>query len=77
MTGRLRETTTRRQQRQDWIDRHPEAARRLEDLAAEIGVLDNQLGRGRAVSGRGFSRQLDYHWLREARAVERDLGIAL
>jgi hypothetical protein len=75
--GRLDGLWTRRQQRQDWIDRHPEAAQRLNDLTAEIGVLDNQLGRGRVVTGRGFSRELDYPWLREAPAVERDLGIDL
>jgi hypothetical protein len=75
LAGRLDWLWSQRQQRQDWIDRHPEAARRLDDLTAEIGVLDNH--RGGVVTARGFSRQVDYPWLRDAPAVERDLGIDL
>lgn len=77
LAERLDGLWTRRQDRQDWLDRHPEAARRLETLTTEIGVLDNQLDRGRDAPGRGFSRQVDYPLLREARAGERDLGIDL
>lgn len=77
LAGRLDGLWTQRQQRQDWIDRHPEAARRIETLTAEIDVLDNQLGHCRVVTGRGFSRQPDYPWLREAPALERGVGIDL
>jgi hypothetical protein len=70
------------QDRQDWINRHPEAARRLDRLTADIGTLDAQLDQTRAVSGRGDGRDRDYPWLRPsamppAQAVERDLGIEL
>jgi hypothetical protein len=82
LAGRLSELWGQRQDRQDWIERHPEAARRLDRLAADIGAIDAQLDRTRAVPARGVGREHDYPWLRrsampQAQNVERDLGIDL
>jgi hypothetical protein len=82
LAGRLSKLWGHRQDRQDWIERHPEAARRLDRLAAEIDSIDAQLDRTRAVSARGVGREHDYPWLRPsamppAQNVERDLGIDL
>jgi len=75
LAGRLDGLWSQRQERQDWTDRHPEAARRLDQLTAEIGVLDNQLDRGCVVAARGVGHLIDYPWLREARGVERGIDL--
>ncbi|HWI03176.1 MAG TPA: hypothetical protein VNT52_05010, partial [Acidimicrobiales bacterium] len=42
----------------DWVAKHPEAARRLDNLAAEIEARDERLQRSRDVPtrGRGLGR---------------------
>ncbi|MGH9278584.1 MAG: AAA family ATPase, partial [Acidimicrobiales bacterium] len=74
LTGRLDSLRTDQQHRQTWLDRHPEAARRLERLTAEIDAIDARL------NPPAVTRDLP-RWLKLARqpSIEhgRDFGIDL
>ena len=51
-TGRLPALREQQADHRDWVAKHPEAARRLDDLAGEIEGLDERLQRTRGVPER-------------------------
>jgi hypothetical protein len=59
-----------------WVDRHPEAARRINQLGTEIEVLDARLQRGRGTRKSDRARPASpVAW--PAVVQERDFGIDL
>jgi DNA repair exonuclease SbcCD ATPase subunit len=77
LTGRLPELKEQQANHRDWVAKHPEAARRLENFAAEIEALDARQQRGRDVPTRGMGLKRPGSWTPPPVTRERDLGIDL
>lgn len=78
LVGRLPELREQQANHRDRVAEHPEAARRLDDLAAEIEALDaRRLQRGLDVPIRGMELGRPGSWTSPPVAMERDLGIDL
>ena len=77
LTGRLSGLRKQQVNRRDWVADHPEAARRLNQLASEIEALDERLQRARGVPGRAVGLGRPGSWTPPPVARERDLGMDL
>ena len=60
-----------------WIDRHPEAARRIDHLTTEIDVLDQRLERIRGMPDLAVGLGRDAPWAEPPITRELELGIDL
>ncbi len=77
LTGSLLGLRKQQASHRDWVASHPEAARRIVDLGAEIKALDERLQRSRGVPARGMGLDRPGAWTPPPVARERDLGIDL
>ncbi|MDP1804469.1 MAG: hypothetical protein Q8K72_04830, partial [Acidimicrobiales bacterium] len=77
LTGHLAQLQEQATEYGRWVLRHPEAARRIDQLGTEIEALDERLQRGRGARDRAVG--LDRHgpWREPAVVPERDFGIDL
>jgi len=77
LTGSLAGLRDQQANHREWVAEHPEAARRLDDLATEMEVLDERLQRTRSVPEGVAGLDPARPWTRPAVARDRDLGIDL
>ena len=77
LTGSLSGLRKQQADHRDWVAEHPEAARRIDDLGAEIEALDERLQRSRGVPARGMGLDRPRSWTPPPVTRERDLGIDL
>jgi len=77
LTGRLPGLWKQQAAHQTWVARHPEAARRLDDLITDIEVIDRRLGHSRGVPERAAGLDRFRPWTPPPEVPGRHLGIDL
>jgi hypothetical protein len=77
LTRRLSGLWKQQAEHQTWVARHPEAARRLDDLTMAIKSIDRRLDRNRGVPERAVGLDRFRPWTPPPVEQGRDLGIGL